>query len=106
GSFISLWPACACGKTTVLEQFSLKDGRRLGALAKVPSGSVHVANPHADKDRGVWITMSSGPRCTSNLAGCGPAGNSCSGTVVRFDPVTQASTALLVSPSSLLVPDA
>ena len=106
GSFISLSPACACGKRTVLEQFSLKNGRRLRALTAVPSNTgAHVANPHTDSRGGVWITTSTGPRCTSGVAGCGPAPNSCSGTAVRFDPTTRSTTTELTFPSSILVAD-
>jgi hypothetical protein len=106
GSFISLWPACACGKRTVLEQFSLKNGRRLRALTAVPSSTgAHVANPHTDSRGGVWITTSSGPRCTSGVAGCGPEPNSCSGTAVRFDPTTRSTKTELTFPNSILVAD-
>jgi hypothetical protein len=90
----------------VLEQFSLKDGRRLRAVAKVPSGTgVHVANPHTDSRGGVWITTSTGPRCTSDVSGCGPVPNSCSGTAVRLDPTSQSTTTELTFPSSILVAD-
>lgn len=107
GSFISLWPACACGKRTVLEQFSLKNGRRLRALTTVPTSTgAHVANPHADGRGGVWITGSTGPRCTSGVNGCGPAPDSCSGTAVRFDPTLHSTTTELTFPSSILVADA
>jgi hypothetical protein len=106
GSFISLWPACACGKKTVLEQFSIKDGDPFGALASVVTGSgAHVAHPHVDTRGDVWLTFSSGPRCTSGIAGCGPAPNSCSGTAVRFDPTTGSTTTELTFPSSILVSD-
>lgn len=107
GSFLSLSPACACGKKTVLEQFSLTDGRRLRALATVASGlGVHVANPHADSRGGVWITFSSGPRCTNGTAGCGPAPNSCSGRTVRFDPAAMSTATELSFPRSVLISDA
>jgi hypothetical protein len=103
-SFISLWPACACGKRTVLEQFSLKDGRRLRALATVPTGpGKDVADPHSDSHGGVWITSSTGPRCTSGISGCGPAPNSCSGSAVRFDPAAHSSATELTFPRSMLV---
>jgi hypothetical protein len=106
GSFISLWPACACGKKTVLEEFSLNNGQPLRALARIASGlGAHVADPHADSRGDVWLTFSSGPRCTSGIAGCGPAPKSCSGTAVRFDPITGSTTTELTSPRSILVSD-
>jgi hypothetical protein len=103
-SFISLWPACACARTTVLAQFSLRDGRRLGAVAKVRSGpGITVGNPRADRRGNVWITVSSGPRCTSNANGCGPVPDSCSGTVTRFEPTARRAVGVLAFPPSILV---
>lgn len=90
----------------MLEEFSLKDGRRLRPLKRVPSpAGAHVAEPHADSRGRVWITTSTGPRCTSNVAGCGPAPNSCSGMAVSFDPTAGSTTTELTFPSSTLVSD-
>jgi dipeptidyl aminopeptidase/acylaminoacyl peptidase len=103
-SFISLWPACACGRTTFLAQFSLRDGRRLGAVAKVRSGpGITIGRPRSDRRGNVWITISTGPRCTSNANGCGPAPDSCSGTVTRFLPTTRRTVGVLAFPPSILV---
>ena len=88
----------------MLELFSLKDGRRLGALATVRSGpGVAVGNPHPDRPGGIWLTSSTGPRCTSGISGCGPAPNSCSGTAVRFDPVAHRFAPELTFARSMLV---
>jgi hypothetical protein len=48
GSFISVFPACACEHRTALERFSLRDGRRLGVVARLPAGpGIEVSSPHA-----------------------------------------------------------
>jgi hypothetical protein len=106
-SFISLWPACACGRTTDLDQFSLSDGRRLHTLAhiKVRQGQ-SLPTPAVDRAGRVWLTFSSGPACTSNVAGCGPKPNTCSGHVERLDLHTGASTTVLSPPHSEQVTDA
>jgi hypothetical protein len=106
GSFLSLWPACGCGRSTVLAQFSLAGGRRVRTLARVP-GAAHsqVAAPHAAGGR-VWLTFSAGPRCSSPIAGCGPVPNSCTGSTVRYDPVRRQATTVLTTPPEDLVADA
>ncbi len=105
-SFLSLWPACGCGRTTVLAQFSLADGHSVRTLARVPGAArSQVADPHAARGR-VWLTFSSGPRCSSPVAGCGPVPNSCTGSTVRYAPVSRRATAVLTTPPSELVSDA
>lgn len=106
GTFLSLWPACGCGRRTVLEQFALSDGRRLGALARVTGSPNSVSDPHVGADGDVWLTLASGPRYRSGVAGGDPAPDSCSGRVVRFDPTTQTTATVLTLPSSTLVSDA
>ena len=70
GTFISLWPACACGEHTALDQFSLTTGRRLGTIAEVPVGGGEFVSPPAARLGGtVLLTFSRGPRCA------GPAGD-------------------------------
>jgi hypothetical protein len=106
-SFISLWPACACGRTTDLDRFSLSDGHRLRTLAhiKVRQGQ-SLPTPAVDRAGRVWLTFSSGPACTSNVAGCGPKPNTCAGHVERLDFDTGASTTVLSPPHSEQVTDA
>jgi hypothetical protein len=90
----------------VLEQFALSDGRRLGALARVTGSADSVSDPHVGPDGDVWLTLASGPRYRSGVAGGDPAPDSCSGRVVRFDPSTQTTATVLTLPSSMLVSDA
>ena len=105
-SFLSLVQPRPRSSEVVLEQFSLTDGRRLGALAKVPGWPAEVGNPHRSPGGSVWLTVSTGPRYRSGVAGGDPAPNSCASEVVRFDPSTGSSTVMLSSPSSALVSDA
>lgn len=108
-SFISVWPACACSRNVVLEQFSLRGGRPLGALTKLPSGqAIEVSNAHLGPNGSVWLTISSGPGCEgpSGSGQCVPAAHSCRSKVVRFDPKTHQTTTVLSFPSSELVRDA
>jgi len=106
-SFISLWPACACGRTTVLAQFALADGHRLRTLAKLTgTAGGQVAAPHASSGGPVWLTFSSGPRCSSPVAGCGPVADSCTGSTLRYDPGSRRATTVLTTPPGTLVSDA
>lgn len=54
----------------------------------------------------MWLTLSSGPRCSRGIAGCGPLPNSCTGTAVRFTPATGVTTETLAFPRSMLVTSA
>jgi hypothetical protein len=103
GTFVSLWPACACGKRTVLDQFSMKTGRRLGTIAnvRVPVGG-YVSAPSAILHGPVLLTFSSGPDCASpGLAQCEPVPDSCISRIESIDPNSGVARALLSFPSSL-----
>jgi hypothetical protein len=111
GSFVSLWPACACGRRTLLEQFSLSDGRRLGAFGRVwnDHGRLGVSDPHPTRGGSLLLTFSAGPRCAGSGRShgpCFPVKNSCGGRAVRIDPRSGTVSELLRFPSSRLVEDA
>jgi hypothetical protein len=106
-SFVSVFPACACGRRTVLEQFSLKNGRWLGALARLPGGlGVQLSDPHPGAGGSVWLTIGTGPRYRSGVAGGDPAPDSCSGRVIAFDPRTRTSSTVTSFGASELIADA
>jgi hypothetical protein len=107
GSFLSLGPACACGKKTTLDQFSLRDGRRLRTLTRVHvAWPENLATPSVDRAGRVWMTFSSGPKCSSGAAGCGPVPNSCSGRTDRLNLRSASNATVLSFASSKLVSDA
>ena len=86
-SFLTLWQPKGTFRV-VVEQLSLRSGRPLAMLAGPWRASAGVAAPHVDANGDVWITVSSGPKCSSNVAGCGPVPNSCHSKVIRLDPAT------------------
>jgi hypothetical protein len=91
----------------VLEQFSLKNGRRLGALARLPGGlGVQLSDPHPGAGGSVWLTIGTGPRYRSGVAGGDPAPDSCSGRVIAFDPRTRTSSTVTSFGASELIADA
>jgi len=90
----------------VLAQFSLNDGRRLGALATVPGWPAEMGGPHPGPGGSVWLTVSTGPSYRGGVAGGDPAPNSGASEVVRFDPATGSSAVGLSFPSSALMSDA
>lgn len=113
GTFISLWPACACGRHTVLDQFSLKTGRRVGTVARVPVATGESVSVPAARGGGpVLLTFSSGPRCAGPVGGvasagpCVPLASSCSSRVESLNPTTRAVSTLITAPSSTLIGDA
>jgi Tol biopolymer transport system component len=99
--FLSLWQPPHDSKT-VLEEFSLSDGRPVRQLASLPEDA---SGPHTGPEGTAWLTMSTGPRERNNTAGGDPAPNSCSGSVVRLDLPTRESKTVLSFPSSQLVDD-
>ena len=112
-TFLSLWPACACGRRTELDVFSLKTGRRLGRLARIGLPSGEIWTPPASVPGGpVLVTFSTPAACMPPLGGgvsfgpCDPIANSCTGGVERVDPRTGAMSQLLSIPSSTFVLDA
>jgi hypothetical protein len=87
----------------VLEEFSLRGGRPLETLARLPGEPAQVSVPSAAHDGTVWFSVSTGPRDRNDTAGGDPAPNSCSGRIVRFDPDSRESSTVLSFPSSVLV---
>ncbi len=100
--FLSLWQS-PHDSETVLEEFSLSDGRPVRQLATLPED---VSEMHTGSASTVWLTMTVGPRERNNTAGGDPAPNSCSGRVERLDLATGESQTVLSFPSSKLVDEA
>jgi hypothetical protein len=112
-TFLSLWPACACGRATELDAFSLATGHREGRLGRVsPMTGETVSPPAASAAGPVLLTVSSGPKCAGipgngfSAGPCNPTADSCSGRVQRLDPAGGAWSTLLTIPASTLVSDA
>jgi hypothetical protein len=106
GVFASLWQPFAGQNVAVLELFSSTSGRPAQTLASLPSWPASVSNPHATRDRALWMALSQGPRYRSGVAGGDPAPFSCRGAVARFDPVRGSTRTILTFPRSSLVTDA
>jgi hypothetical protein len=90
--FISLVPACACGRTTVLAAFSLRTGRRLRTITRVTTTSGQSVSLTGGPSGEVIETAAKPAICTSGIAGCGPKANTCQGQVSelsgsRFRPI-------------------
>jgi hypothetical protein len=104
-SFLSLWQPKAGKVRIVLEAFSLQDGRPLRTLEALPRFPTDVSSPHRGSGGSAWITVSTGPRYRNNTAGGDPAPNSCTTSVVSFDPATGKTVTRLSFPRSMLVAD-
>ncbi len=89
----------------MLEAFSLQDGRPLRTLEALPSFPTNVSSPHRGGGGSVWITVSTVPRYRNDTAGGDPAPNSCSSSIVSFDPATGSTSTRLSFPRSVLVAD-
>ncbi len=105
-AFVSRWQPRAGESQVVLEQFSLRTGEPLTALERLPGWPVSVSDPGVSRDASLWMAVSTGPRYRSNVAGGDPAPDSCTGTVMRFNPVRRTNVTALRIPRSELVTDA
>ena len=88
-TFVSLVPACACGRHTELDEFSIADGRRLRTLAPVVTGHYQLDTPAATRDGRLDLTYVSGVQCAANgvYAECPRyVPNSCRNVVRQLSP--------------------
>lgn len=81
GEFVSLVPGCACGRRTVLAAFSLQNGKRINTITPVRPVAGEFLSLTGGPSGAVVATATAGPRCTSNVLGCGPVPDTCSGTI-------------------------
>ncbi len=84
GEFVSLVPACACGRQTALAAFSLRDGRRLQTITTVETIIGRFLTLSGSQSGGVLATASKPADCTSDVAGCGPVPDTCRTEVSRL----------------------
>jgi hypothetical protein len=89
GTFVSLVPACACGRHTELDLFSTAAGRRIRKLATVSTTAGELTTPAAAADGDLFMTFTSGPVCAAkgSYAECpGFTPDSCRNTVETLAP--------------------
>ncbi len=112
-TFISLWPACGCGRRTELDDFSLATGRRertLTAVSTMTGGN--VSPPAAASGGPVLLTVSSGPKCSDpacsgfSAGPCDPEAVSCTGRIEQLRSGGGSLSTVLTIPASNLVTDA
>lgn len=104
GSFVSLWEPGGARYVTV-ERFSLRSGRRLARLATESRSNLEVSALYPDSRGALWITKSSGPRCTQRGFGdCLPfVPDSCRSKITQLEPSTGTSRYLTSFPHSEIV---
>ena len=103
--FFAYWERNSAAQP-VLEAFSQRDGKPQGDVLRLPAWPFTVQGPVRTNDGRLWFTISSGPCVRDGTAGGNPAPNTCSGSVVRFDPDARTSRVVLKAPSPLLIGDA
>ena len=107
-TFFSIYPACACGRRTVIGQFSRSDGRLVRTLATISvGGGSHVSNAATDARGGMWMAFTAGPALAApGTAGGGPEPNTCMSALVRFDLRTGAVATVMRFPASVTLGNA
>jgi hypothetical protein len=86
--------------------FDASSGRVLRWLLTEPYQGMTVTATAVDHTDRIWVTVSRGPACTSNVAGCGPKANSCAGKVITLNPTTGGITTALTASPGVLIADA
>ena len=100
-SFVSLVPACACGRHTVLAAFSLRDGRRLRTITTVRTVTGEFVAISGGPSGEVLEIASTPAKCSSDVAGCGPVPDTCSTQVSRL--VGRRFVPLFTEPASVFI---
>jgi hypothetical protein len=86
--------------------FDASSGGVIRWLLSEPYRGMMVEATAVDHRGQVWVTLASGPVCTSDVAGCGPKPNSCAGEVVRLNPSTGSTVTVLTATRGELIADA
>jgi hypothetical protein len=84
----------------VLEQYSLRTGRPLRQLARLPAD---IANAAIGLSGNVWLTASSGPIEQNDTAGGDPKPDSCTANIERLNLDTGTATDMRTFPDSVWV---
>lgn len=86
--------------------FEASSGRPVRWLLSEPYHGMSVDATAVDRVGRVWVTLTSGPVCTSDIASCGPKPNSCAGEVITLDPSTDSTATVLTASPGELIADA
>ncbi|MCW2538965.1 MAG: hypothetical protein JWN95_690 [Frankiales bacterium] len=84
----------------------LETGQLTSVVLPQPWHGMTVNATAVDEARRIWVSLSSGPNCTSNVAGCGPQPGSCHGQIVQINPGTGKPTVVVTAPAGQLIGDA
>jgi hypothetical protein len=100
--FLSLVPACACGRSTVLAAFSLQTGERLGTVTSVKTRERAYLSLSGGPSGEVLQTATRPALCTGDTLGCGPKPDTCRGQVSElvgshFKPIFTAADSVRLS---------
>jgi len=98
--FYAIW-STAPAHTPVIEEFSVKTGQPIRAVASVLASALWVGDLVQAPDGWIWFTESSGPRLRNDTAGGDPEPNSCSGAAVKLDPGTGRQTVVFHTPRAV-----
>jgi hypothetical protein len=86
--------------------FDASTGGLVRWLLSEPYHAMMVEATAVDHRGRVWVTLTSGPVCTSGVAGCGPKPNSCAGEVIELNPSTGSMVTVLTATRGELIADA
>lgn len=104
--FVSVRNQVGQGGSQAVAVSDADTGRVERVVLPDPWEGMAVNSTAVDATGHVWVTLAAGPRCSSNVAGCGPVPDSCSGEVMKIAPATGRRTPVLTAAAHELIGDA
>lgn len=92
--------------TQTLAISNTRSGRIERMLLPDPWQGMQVNSTAVDSKGQIWVSLSSGPMCSSDVEGCGPKPHTCAGEVLRIDPTTGVRRLVLEATDDELITDA
>ena len=89
----------------VIVMSDVRTGAVIETLLTVPSSGTEVSGTAIAPDGEVWVTLNTGPECTSDVLGCGPKPDSCSSRVIAINTRTDIEHTVLTGGNNELISD-
>ncbi|OJV24683.1 MAG: hypothetical protein BGO26_19205 [Actinobacteria bacterium 69-20] len=105
GAFVAVRAVAPPGDSREVTISDAHTGRMLRVVLPDPWHGMQVQATAVASGK-VWVTLSSGPRCSSGVEGCGPVPGSCAGQVITIAPTDGTPSVALTAPADELIADA
>jgi len=94
------------GGSEVIAISDAHSGDLVSVVHQLPWAGMNADGLSVDRSGHLWVTLSKGPDCSSNVAGCGPVPHSCASEVLDITPATGQVRTVLRGGNDELIGDA